>query len=152
MVGLRVFAAVVALTASAVQAASVLPTVDLGYAVHRATVNVSISIQKIQLLDHHAVREEIPNSLSWLSSKASPSEPAFPPNTYRQWQDTGYGYYNFSNIRFAEPVTGDNRFRKPVKPKGRNSTVNDGQQSCRCAQSNPRKNHCPYQADQADFN
>ncbi|KAL3426049.1 carboxylesterase family protein [Phlyctema vagabunda] len=70
-------------------AASALPTIDLGYAVHRATVN-----------------------------------------------STGQ-YYNFSNIAFAEPPLGALRFTAPVPPKGRNRTVNDGQQTRICPQANP---------------
>ena len=51
-------------------------------------------------------------------------------------QSTG-GFYNFSNIRYAEPPVGDLRFRAPVPPKGRNTTVNDGSVGVICPQANP---------------
>ncbi|RDW80884.1 hypothetical protein BP5796_05582 [Coleophoma crateriformis] len=70
-------------------AASALPTVDLGYALHKATVNATGS------------------------------------------------YYNFSNIPFAEPPLGSLRFKAPIPPQTRNRTVNDGQQTRICPQSNP---------------
>ncbi|RDW69759.1 hypothetical protein BP6252_08779 [Coleophoma cylindrospora] len=70
-------------------APSALPTVDLGYALHKATVNATGS------------------------------------------------YYNFSNIAFAEPPLGNLRFKEPIPPQTRNRTVNDGQQTRICPQSNP---------------
>jgi hypothetical protein len=78
-----------AVCAVGVTAAS-LPTVDLGYTVHRATLN-----------------------------------------------DTGYGYYNFSNIRFGAAPSGELRFRAPQEPSGKNRTVNDGQQNVVCPQAGP---------------
>ncbi|RFU25191.1 hypothetical protein B7463_g11146, partial [Scytalidium lignicola] len=66
-----------------------LPTVDLGYATHQATINT-----------------------------------------------TGQ-YYNFSNIRYAEPPLGNLRFRAPVAPITRNRTINTGQESTICPQANP---------------
>ncbi|RDW57034.1 hypothetical protein BP6252_13906 [Coleophoma cylindrospora] len=66
--------------------ARALPTVDLGYAIHKATINV-----------------------------------------------TG-AYFNFSNIRFADPPLGELRFAAPIPPSGRNTTVNDGQQVALCPQ------------------
>ena len=46
-------------------------------------------------------------------------------------------YYNFSNIRYAQPPTGHLRFSAPAAPTVRNSTVNDGQQGVICPQANP---------------
>jgi carboxylesterase type B len=50
--------------------------------------------------------------------------------------ETG-NYYNFSNIRYAAPPTGDLRFAAPIKPTTINRTVNDGQQGSVCAQAAP---------------
>ncbi|KAL6721056.1 hypothetical protein ACLMJK_000156 [Lecanora helva] len=47
------------------------------------------------------------------------------------------GFYNFSNIRYAQPPVGDLRFRAPVAPRGRNTTVNDGSIGVVCPQANP---------------
>ncbi|KAG9239279.1 prolyl oligopeptidase-like protein [Amylocarpus encephaloides] len=66
-----------------------LPIVDLGYAVHQATINT-----------------------------------------------TG-NYYNFSNIRYAQPPVGTLRFSAPISPIGRNQTINNGQQNAICPQINP---------------
>ncbi|KUJ09769.1 alpha/beta-hydrolase [Mollisia scopiformis] len=46
-------------------------------------------------------------------------------------------YYNFSNIRYAAPPTGNLRFAAPVKPTTINRTLNDGQQGSICAQASP---------------
>lgn len=51
-------------------------------------------------------------------------------------QETG-NYFNFSNIRYAAPPTGNLRFAAPVKPTEINRTVNDGQQGSICAQAQP---------------
>ncbi|KAL8674755.1 MAG: hypothetical protein Q9168_000839 [Polycauliona sp. 1 TL-2023] len=47
------------------------------------------------------------------------------------------GTYNFSNIRYAEPPTGDLRFRAPVPPQGVNRTVDQGLVGRVCHQANP---------------
>ncbi|CAF9932186.1 MAG: hypothetical protein ALECFALPRED_005234 [Alectoria fallacina] len=47
------------------------------------------------------------------------------------------GFYNFSNIRYAQPPVGDLRFRAPVPPQGRNTTVNNGSVGRICPQANP---------------
>ncbi|KAF8853879.1 alpha/beta-hydrolase [Acephala macrosclerotiorum] len=75
--------------ASTSSASTSLPTVDLGYALHQATIN-----------------------------------------------ETG-NYYNFSNIRYAAPPTGNLRFAAPVAPTTINRTLNDGQQGSVCAQAAP---------------
>ncbi|CAG8894359.1 unnamed protein product [Penicillium egyptiacum] len=67
-----------------------LPTVDLGYAVHQATINSS-----------------------------------------------GIPTYSFNNIRYAEPPTGELRFRAPIPPKSVNRTVNNGQNDVICPQASP---------------
>jgi len=46
-------------------------------------------------------------------------------------------YYNFSNIRYGEVITGASRFKAPRFPTSRNSTVNDGQMTTRCPQTHP---------------
>ncbi|ESZ96818.1 hypothetical protein SBOR_2819 [Sclerotinia borealis F-4128] len=66
-----------------------LPVVDIGYALHQATIN-----------------------------------------------ETGQ-YYNFSNIRYAAPPTGNLRFAAPVEPTEVDRTINDGQQGAICAQGTP---------------
>ena len=48
------------------------------------------------------------------------------------------GFYNFSNIRYAEPPIGELRFRAPVPVKGSdNTTVNTGSVGVICPQSSP---------------
>ncbi|CZR65500.1 related to cholinesterase [Phialocephala subalpina] len=67
-----------------------LPIVDIGYDVHRASLNASGS------------------------------------------------YYNFTNIRYAQPPTGNLRFSPPLPPIGINKTVNDGGSvPIMCAQAGP---------------
>ena len=51
-------------------------------------------------------------------------------------QSTG-SFYNFSNIRYAQPPVGDLRFRAPLPPTGRNTTVDDGSVGRICPQSQP---------------
>ena len=51
-------------------------------------------------------------------------------------QSTG-GYYNFSNIRYAQPPVGELRFRAPLAPEGRSTTVDDGSVGRICPQANP---------------
>lgn len=46
-------------------------------------------------------------------------------------------YYNFSNIRFAAPPTGENRFRAPVAPAINRTHVQVGSPRRLCAQANP---------------
>lgn len=46
-------------------------------------------------------------------------------------------YYNFSNIRYGEVITGESRFKAPRFPTSRNTTVNDGQTTTRCPQTRP---------------
>lgn len=50
-------------------------------------------------------------------------------------QSTG-SFYNFSNIRYAQPPVGDLRFRAPVPPQGRNTTVDNGSVGRICPQAN----------------
>lgn len=46
-------------------------------------------------------------------------------------------FYNFSNIRYAAPPTGENRFRVPQQPETDRSTVQTGLPDRICAQANP---------------
>ncbi|KAH7074546.1 Alpha/Beta hydrolase protein [Paraphoma chrysanthemicola] len=46
-------------------------------------------------------------------------------------------YYNFSNIRYAEPPLGSLRFAAPVPPRGRNLTIDDGSIARICPQAYP---------------
>lgn len=52
-------------------------------------------------------------------------------------QASGAGYFNFSNIRFGQAPVGPLRFSAPLAPTGRNTTVNDGQNSVMCPQAGP---------------
>lgn len=52
------------------------------------------------------------------------------------FNDTG-NYYNFSNIRYAQPPTGDLRFRAPLPPITNRSTIETGNVDRICPQSNP---------------
>jgi carboxylesterase type B len=47
------------------------------------------------------------------------------------------GYYNFSNIRYAQPPVGNLRFAAPVPPRGRSTEVNKGAVGSICPQANP---------------
>jgi carboxylesterase type B len=51
-------------------------------------------------------------------------------------QSTG-GFYNFSNIRYAQPPVGTLRFRAPLPPTGRKTTVDNGSVGRICPQANP---------------
>ncbi|KAL9118166.1 MAG: hypothetical protein Q9187_005294, partial [Circinaria calcarea] len=54
--------------------------------------------------------------------------------------DLGYttgGYYNFSNIRYAQPPIGNLRFAAPVPPKGKSSVINNGSVGAICPQALP---------------
>lgn len=46
-------------------------------------------------------------------------------------------FYNFSNIRYAEPPVGNLRFQAPKKPKGQSDTINRGDVGAICPQSSP---------------
>ncbi len=50
--------------------------------------------------------------------------------------ETG-GYYNFSNIRYAAPPTGNLRFRAPEAPARNRGQVQTGTQGRICAQADP---------------
>jgi hypothetical protein len=52
------------------------------------------------------------------------------------YNSTG-GFYNFSNIRYAAPPTGENRFRAPKAPARDRSTVQTGSQGRICPQADP---------------
>ena len=51
-------------------------------------------------------------------------------------QSTG-GFYNFSNIRYAQPPVGELRFAAPIPPTGRSKTVDNGNIGRICPQANP---------------
>ncbi|KAK4695303.1 hypothetical protein P7C71_g2425, partial [Lecanoromycetidae sp. Uapishka_2] len=46
-------------------------------------------------------------------------------------------FYNFSNIRYAQPPVGDLRFRAPLPPTGRNTTIDNGSVGRICPQAMP---------------
>ena len=46
-----------------------------------------------------------------------------------------FGFYNFSNIRYAQPPLGELRFRAPKPPTGRSETVDDGSVGRICPQA-----------------
>ncbi|KAK4949851.1 hypothetical protein LTR10_011693 [Elasticomyces elasticus] len=50
--------------------------------------------------------------------------------------ETG-AYYNFSNIRYGDVITGATRFKAPQSPSSVNRTLNNGQTATRCPQSHP---------------
>lgn len=52
------------------------------------------------------------------------------------YNSTG-GYYNFSNIRYAAPPTGNLRFTAPKQPKKNRGTVQTGQEGRICPQAAP---------------
>ena len=52
-------------------------------------------------------------------------------------QETG-DFYNFTNIRYAAPPLGANRFRAPQPPAENRSIVEDGAQGRICPQANPQ--------------
>lgn len=47
------------------------------------------------------------------------------------------GFYNFSNIRYAEPPVGELRFRAPVPPRNRSKTIDQGNIGRVCPQADP---------------
>ena len=47
------------------------------------------------------------------------------------------GFYNFSNIRYAAPVTGENRFAAPQPPAVNRSVIQNGAQGRICPQASP---------------
>ncbi|MCJ1421245.1 hypothetical protein MMC32_007607 [Xylographa parallela] len=47
------------------------------------------------------------------------------------------GFYNFSNIRYAQPPVGELRFAAPIAVTGNSSTVNNGSVGVVCAQVDP---------------
>jgi len=52
------------------------------------------------------------------------------------YNSTG-GFYNFSNIRYAAPPTGENRFRAPVLPATNRTAVQTGLPARICPQAEP---------------
>lgn len=46
-------------------------------------------------------------------------------------------YYNFSNVRYAAPPTGPNRFRAPQRPVDDLGHIHNGTRGRVCAQANP---------------
>ncbi|KAH8696178.1 Alpha/Beta hydrolase protein [Talaromyces proteolyticus] len=48
------------------------------------------------------------------------------------------GFYNFSNIRYGAPATGDLRFRAPQSPAINRSTIHDGSNGRICPQAYPK--------------
>jgi hypothetical protein len=141
MFGLNVLFVIAACAAATVEAQSgTLPTVDLGYAVQQATLNVSNSFHNIissHFNDWESFWSFVSPSYFCLSSfRLHRFLSAQEANPWLFLQDTGIPYYNFSNIRYAAPPVGNLRFAQPVKPAV-NRTLNDGQQSVICSQASP---------------
>ncbi|SMQ53749.1 unnamed protein product [Zymoseptoria tritici ST99CH_3D1] len=57
--------------------------------------------------------------------------------------------YNFTNIRYAQPPTGNLRFAKPQSPVGRNPIVQNGTQPVVCPQAGPVWNALTYEYAEA---
>lgn len=66
---------------------------------------------------------------------------AFAPRSEKTWltesQDTG-NYYNFSNIRFAQPPIGELRWAPPKPPKANRTVIHDGQDGRVCPSGTPQ--------------
>lgn len=85
-----------------------LPTVDLGYQVHQAIAyNVGSSDSPLSM------------------------------NSNNNLQQEAVGFYNFSNIRYARPPTGNLRFAPPEPPLKNRTSVQTGSVGGTCAQSFP---------------
>lgn len=92
------------------QGSSTLPTVDLGYTIHQATIGV------------RALSCDSQSSLHFRTL-----------TLHDQSTENGVSYLSFSNIRYAAPPTGALRFAAPVRPSV-NRTVQDGQMTSICSQ------------------
>lgn len=85
------------------------PIVDVGYGRYQASLNVCF------------ISRQYPRLLSVLTLRT---------------KETG-NYYNFSNIRYAEPPVGSLRFSLPVSPRGRDTSVDTGSIARICPQAYP---------------
>lgn len=63
--------------------------------------------------------------------------PALQPDHLLTYSQSTGGFYNFSNIRYAEPPVGDLRFRAPVPVTTKSNTVQNGSVDAICPQANP---------------
>ena len=99
-----------------------------------ATVLAVLPLQLVQ------AQESYPSSSATPSSSSSTSLPTVDLgyNLHRAltFNETGR-YYNFSNIRYAAPVTGDNRWRAPKAPETNRSSVQTGAENRICPQATP---------------
>lgn len=87
-----------------------LPIVDLGYELHQA---YSFNVSTFNCCPISSISQ---------SSKYVQPEGDF---------------YNFSNIRYAEPPVGELRFRAPIPPRTRTKTIDQGKIGRVCPQANP---------------
>lgn len=94
-------------SSAAAQSSAPLPTVNLGYEVHQAAF-FNVG-QSCLITQNHLL-------------------------TYLQ--STG-GFYNFSNIRYAEPPVGNLRFRAPVPVTTKSNTIQNGSVGAICPQAAP---------------
>lgn len=84
-----------------------LPIVDLGYELHQAS---SFNVSPPSAVKYTPIADNL--------------------------QSTG-GFYNFSNIRYAAPPTGELRFAAPQPPAVNRSAVQTGSQGRICPQADP---------------
>ena len=92
-----------------------LPTVNLGYEVHQAIA--------LNVLTYYSLRLSQPNDYAHLLILIP---------------KVSGGYYNFSNIPYAEPPIGALRFSKPIPPQqSSKSDINNGSIEHICPQGQP---------------
>jgi len=100
--------------------------------------SLALPLSLLQLLK--ALRPSQPSILAMKSTRLHFSMlvgPALQPNHLLTYLQSTGGFYNFSNIRYAEPPVGDLRFRAPVPVTTQSNTVQNGSLGAICPQANP---------------